>query len=298
MSIKSDREFQALRAIGRIVALVLRELAQQVKQGVTTAELDGLAAKFLAEYGATSAPAFVYGFPGSVCISVNDEIVHGIPGTRVVRPGDLVKLDLTAEKDGYMADAALTVPVPPVSDDAARLADCAERAFKRAMHSARAFRRIADIGMAVEQEVKRGGFSVVRALCGHGIGRTIHEEPQVPNYGDTRSRQRLTEGLVITVEPIIAAGSGEALLGEDGWTVKTADHRLAAHYEHTMVITRSEPVLLTLAQSLHCQTPPASGWLDEWGRLKGGYPFGLGVALKRASVLKVKTVHPIHPRPL
>jgi methionyl aminopeptidase len=247
MSIKSDREFQGLRAVGRIVALVLRELAQRVKPGVTTAELDGLAAKFLAEYGARSAPAFVYGFPGSVCISVNDEIVHGIPGARIIRAGDLVKLDLTAEKDGYMADAAVTVPLPPVSEVAARLAGCAEHAFRRAMHSARAFHRIADIGLAVEQEVKHSGFSVVRALCGHGIGRTIHEEPQVPNYGDTRSRQRLIEGLVITVEPIITAGSGDSLLGKDGWTVKTADHRLAAHYEHTIVITRSEPVLLTLA---------------------------------------------------
>jgi methionyl aminopeptidase len=247
MSIKSDREFQALRAIGRIVAVVLGKLAQQVKPEVTTAYLDGLGAKFLAEYEARSAPPVVYGFPGSVCISVNDEIVHGIPGARVIRPGDLVKLDLTAEKDGYMADAAVTVPVRPVSEDAARLAECAERAFRQAMHSARAFHRIADIGLAVEKEVERSEFSVVRTLCGHGIGRTIHEEPQVPNYGDTRSPQRLTEGLVITVEPIIAAGSGESLLGEDGWTVMTADHSLAAHYEHTIVITRSEPVLLTSA---------------------------------------------------
>jgi methionyl aminopeptidase len=223
MSIKSDREFQALRAIGRIVGLVLSELAQRVKPGVATAELDQLAAKLLAEHGASSAPAFVYGFPGSICISVNDEIVHGIPGARLISPGDLVKLDLTAEKDGYMADAALSVPMLPVSEDAARLSECAERAFRRAMHSARAFHRIADVGLAVEQEVKHCGFSVVRSLCGHGIGRTIHEEPEVPNYGDTRSQRRLTEGLVITVEPIIAAGRGDSVLAKDRWTVKTSD---------------------------------------------------------------------------
>jgi methionyl aminopeptidase len=245
MSIQSDEELKALRTIGRIVALVLRALAQSVKPGVTTAELDRLGGKLLAEYGATSAPRRVYGFPGSVCISVNDEIVHGVPGERGVRPGDLVKLDLTAEKDGYMADAALTVPVHPVSERAVLLVQCAERAFNQAMLAARAFRRVADIGFAVENEVKRAGFSVVPALCGHGIGRTIHEEPQVPNYGDTRLRQRLTEGLVITVEPLIAAGSGDSVLSDDGWTVRTADHSLAAHYEHTVVITREAPMILT-----------------------------------------------------
>jgi methionyl aminopeptidase len=245
VSIQSDDELKALRAIGHIVGLVLHELAQHVKPGVTTGELDRFGAQLLAERGARSAPSLVYGFPGSVCISVNDEIVHGVPGARVIQPGDIVKLDLTAEKGGYMADAARSVLVPPASSEANGLVDCAERAFKKSMEAARAFRRVADIGLVVEEEVRRCGFRVVRALCGHGIGRTIHEEPQVPNYGDTRLKQRLTEGLVITVEPIIAAGNGESVLGHDGWTVKTADHSLAAHYEHTIVITRSAPVLLT-----------------------------------------------------
>jgi methionyl aminopeptidase len=247
VSIKSEQELELVQAIGRIVALVLRELAHHVKAGVATSELNRLGAHMLGEQGAKSAPPVVYGFPGSICVSVNDEIVHGIPSERVIQVGDIVKLDLTAEKNGYMADAAVSVLVPPFSDQAGRLVRCAERAFGKAMDAARPFHRIADIGFAVEGEVSRSGFSVVRALCGHGIGRTIHEEPQVPNYGDTRLRQRLTEGLVITIEPIIAAGSGDSVLGQDGWTVKTADHSLAAHYEHTIVITQGAPILLTTA---------------------------------------------------
>jgi methionyl aminopeptidase len=245
MSIGSEEELKALQAIGGIVGRTLRELALEVRPGVSTAELDAICAKLLAAQGAQSAPPRVYGFPGAVCISINDEIVHGVPGARQVAPGDLVKLDLTAEKDGYMADAAVSVTVPPESDVAMRLAQCAQRAFERAMREARARRRVSDIGAAVETEVRRGGFSVVRELCGHGIGRTIHEPPQVLNYADTRQRQRLTEGLVITVEPIIAAGGGDAYLASDGWTMKTTDRSLAAHYEHTLVITRGAPLLLT-----------------------------------------------------
>jgi|SRR5271168_764229 len=247
MSIETSEQLEALRAIGRIVGQTLREMARQVRPGVSTAELDAIGAKLLAGEGARSAPPMVYGFPGAVCISVNDEIVHGVPGARAIAAGDLVKLDLTAEKDGYMADAAVSVPVPPASDDLARLAACAEQAFQRAMREARANRRVCDIGAAVEAEVRRSGFSVVRELCGHGIGRTIHEAPQVPNYWNPRQRERLTNGLVITVEPIIAAGRGDAVLAADGWTMKTADHSLAAHYEHTIVITKGAPILLTAA---------------------------------------------------
>ena len=247
MSIETDDQLQALQAIGRIVGRTLHELSSHVRPGITTAELDSIGARLLAAAGARSAPPLVYGFPGAVCISVNDEIVHGIPGDRRIMGGDLVKLDLTAEKDDYMADAALTVAVPPAGDEALRLAACAQRAFGRAMREARARRRVSDIGAAVEQEVRRSGFSVVRELCGHGIGRTIHEEPQIPNYWDAHHHMRLTEGLVITVEPIICAGSGSAYLASDRWTMKTSDHSLAAHFEHTLVITRDAPILLTAA---------------------------------------------------
>jgi methionyl aminopeptidase len=187
----------------------------------------------------------VYGFPGEICISVNDEAVHGIPDGREIQPGDLVKLDVTFEKNGYMADAAITVPVAPAPAESRRLALCAERAFHQAMRVARAQNRVNEIGRAVEREVRRSGFSVIRALAGHGIGRTIHEPPSVPNYHDSTSRDRLTPGLVITVEPIIAMGAGRSVTTADGWTERTVDGSLAAHFEHTLVITEKAPILLT-----------------------------------------------------
>ena len=181
------------------------------------------------------------------CISVNEEAVHGIPGNRQLEAGDLVKLDVTVEKDGFMADAAITVPVGEVTDERQRLIACAVRAFEKAMLVARAGFRVSAIGRAVGREVRRSGFSVIRDLGGHGIGRTIHEEPRVPNYADPEANQVLTEGLVITVEPIIAAGSGRAFVAPDKWTVVTADHRPSAHYEHTLMITKGAPMLLTAA---------------------------------------------------
>jgi len=247
MSIRSNAEFEKLRAIGAIVAWTLRTMADQVRAGVTTAELNRIGARALEERGACSAPPEVYGFPGEVCISVNDEAMHGIPGDRVIRPGDLVKLDLVAEKDGFYADAAVTLNVAPVSEQGRDLARCAERAFHRGLGAARMGNRVYEIGRAVEREVRGSGFSVIRQLCGHGVGRTIHEEPSVPNFPDPRARRKLTEGLVITIEPVIAAGSGRTRLERDGWTFRTEDGSLTAHYEHTVVITRGEPVLLTAA---------------------------------------------------
>ena len=247
VSIKSNTEFEKMRAIGGIVARALRAMTDQVRPGVTTAELNAIAARVLAMHGARSAPPLVYGFPAEVCISVNDEAMHGIPGSRAIQPGDLVKLDLVAEKDGFYADAAVSVNVPPVSECGRDLAHCAERAFHKALRVARAGTRVYEIGRAVEHEVRRSGFRVMRELGGHGVGRTIHETPSVPNFADRSAREKLSEGLVITIEPVIAAGSGRARLETDGWTFRTEDGSLAAHYEHTVVITRGEPVLLTAA---------------------------------------------------
>jgi methionyl aminopeptidase len=247
MSISSYDEFLALKEAGRVCRVVLREMRDAVRPGITTAELGRIAARVMKEQGARSAPELVYGFPGPVCISVNDEIVHGIPSRRLICSGNLVKLDVTVEKDGYMADAAVTVPVEPVSDEARQLVRCAERAFYQAMRTARAHHRVNEIGRAVEQEVKRSEFSVIRALGGHGIGRTIHEAPSVPNYYDVWARERLTPGLVIAVEPIIAMGKGLSFTAADGWTERTADGSLSAHFEHTIVITNRAPLLLTAA---------------------------------------------------
>ena len=245
MSITGPEELEALRAAGAVVRRVLEAMKRHVRPGITTAELDAIGAEVIAENGAHSAPATVYGFPGSNCISLNDEAVHGIPGSRSLQEGDLLKLDVTVEKDGFMADAAETIAVGVVTPEAQRLVACARRAFEKAMLVARAGFRVSEIGRAVERQVRREGFSVIRELGGHGIGRTIHEEPRIPNYADPHALQILTEGLVIAVEPIIAAGSGRAILAPDGWTMRTADRRPAAHYEHTIVITKGAPVLLT-----------------------------------------------------
>ncbi|HEX4168916.1 MAG TPA: type I methionyl aminopeptidase, partial [Bryobacteraceae bacterium] len=182
MSIKSSAEFEALKRIGRIVRNTLDSMVGAVRPGVTTAELDEIARRSLAARGAESSPPKVYGFPGSACISVNDEAIHGIPSGRKLEAGDLVKLDLTAEKDGFVADAAITVGVETISERAAALAHAAEKAFCEGAKAARAGNRVYDIGRAVEGEVRRSGFAVMRRLCGHGVGRTIHEEPIVPNH--------------------------------------------------------------------------------------------------------------------
>ncbi|MEM1203179.1 MAG: type I methionyl aminopeptidase [Acidobacteriota bacterium] len=247
MTIESEHQLDRLKEIGSVVRSALDAMSREVRPGITTAELDAIGARVLERAGARSAPAVEYGFPASICISVNDEVVHGLPGDREIARGDLVKLDVTAEKGGYLADAAITVPVPPVDPEHLRLAACAEHAFRRAMGVARAGQAIRRIGRAVEQEVRRSGFSVIKELSGHGIGRAIHEPPSVPNYHARHLRQKLHPGLVITVEPTVSMGSGKIVEDRDGWTIRTADGAMASHHEHTLVITRGAPILLTAA---------------------------------------------------
>lgn len=247
MSIETAADLEGLERAGAVVADVLRELEAAVRPGITTAELDALAEKALERHGAHSAPRLQYGFPGSVCISVNDEAVHGVPGPRVIEAGDLVTLDVTIELDGYFADAAVTVAVPPASPVALALRDCAEAAFWKAAAVARAGVPLSTIGREVEREVRRRGFTVLRELCGHGIGRAIHEPPEVLNFYDPRAREPLTEGLVIALEPIVSAGSWRTRMGSDRWTISSADGSLTAHHEHTIVITRDQPLILTAA---------------------------------------------------
>jgi len=247
VSITTEEELRAMQAAGEVVRRVLQAMKVQVRSGVTTAELDLIGAQVIKENNAQSAPKMVYSFPGSNCISLNDEAVHGIPGDRALCEGDLLKLDVTVEKDGYMADAAVTVAVGQVSEERQRLMECAERAFAAAMLVARAGFRVFEIGRAVERAVCRQGFAVIRELGGHGIGRTIHEAPHVPNYLDRTASEVLAEGMVITVEPIITSGNGDVFTDQDGWTVRTADGKPAAHYEHTLVITKGRPLLLTAA---------------------------------------------------
>jgi len=246
VSIESEADLQGLQRAGRVVAVTLAETRRAVEPGVTTAELDAVALAVLERHGARSAPALVYGFPGAICISVNDEAVHGVPGARRLVAGDAVTLDVTAELDGYMADAAVTVLVPPSAPLAARLVLTAETALSDGIAAARAGHPLNAIGRAVGRTVDSAGFAVLRPLTGHGIGRTIHEPPDVLNYDEPRDRGRLTPGLVITIEPIISA-RGQALRQDaDGWTVRTRDGSLTAHAEHTVVVTRrGTPLVLT-----------------------------------------------------
>jgi methionyl aminopeptidase len=248
MSIESERDLVGLRAAGKVVAEALAAMRAAVRPGVTTRQLDDGGARVFAKHGAQSAPQLAYDFPGINCISVNDEAVHGVPSDRALAEGDLVKLDVTAELDGYMADAAITVAVGAVSDNAVRLVATAERALARAIGVARAGVRLNEIGRAVQSEVRDAGFFVLPQLGGHGIGRTIHEPPSVPNHYVASDETVLTEGLVITIEPIISATTSRSVgPGSDGWTIATADRGMSAHVEHTIVVTRRSPIVLTAA---------------------------------------------------
>ena len=247
MSIENDEDLAGLRHAGRVAALALDAMRAAVSPGMTTVALDDLAAEVLKRHGARSGPHLVYAFPGTTCISVNDEIVHGIPGPRRLAAGDIVTLDVTIELAGYFADTALTVPVGEASPRALALIDAARTAFERAMIVTRAGASLAGVGGTIEAEVRRRGFRVFRELYGHGIGRTIHEDPEVLNYRHPGVRTRLTEGLVITVEPLVSAGRGRTRVAGDGWTVRSIDRALAAHHEHTLVVRNGDPEILTLA---------------------------------------------------
>lgn len=246
MAIKTEEELAALKRIGRIVALTLREMRQQVRPGITTAELDEIARKMLDEHGARSAPRLVYDFPGTTCISVNDEAAHGIPGDRVIREGDLVNIDVSAELDGFFADTGATVPVQPVAPEHRRLCAFTRRALRRALEVSRDGRMIQSIGRAVESEARRGGFEVIRNLCGHGVGRSLHEYPDsVTSFYNPKDRRRFTAGLVLAIEPFLSTGATEVETAADSWTQKTPDGSVTAQYEHTVVITRKKPIVVT-----------------------------------------------------
>ena len=234
-----------MQRVGETVAQILREMCGHAQPGMTTAELDQIGAREMKRRGARSAPRAMYGFPGHTCISVNQEIVHGIPGGRRLKPGDVVKIDVTAEQDGYVADAARTMILEPCSSEVERLRRCAVMALDEALLAARAGARFSAIGRAVERRARRDGFAVIRELCGHGVGRAIHEEPSVPNYDSPLARTILTDGLVIAVEPMLAMRPTRAVEMPDGWTIRTADGSVAVHEEHTVIVSGERPIVLT-----------------------------------------------------
>jgi methionyl aminopeptidase len=244
MSVDTPEELEGLRRAGALVAAVLDALREAVTPGVTTAELDVLAAERMRAAGARSAPIITYDFPGAICISVGDEVVHGIPGPRRLVAGDVVKLDVSLELDGYFADSATTVIVAPAAPSDARLVAATRAALQRGMRAAVAGATLRDVGQTVEKIAEARGFSVLRDLTGHGIGRALHEPPTVYNYAERSANQRLHEGLVLTIEPMLA-GTRQILGTGDGWTVVTADGSSAAHEEHTIIVTTGEPIVLT-----------------------------------------------------
>lgn len=246
MTIENDTDLQGLKRIGKIVGEALRAMEAQVQPGITTRELDQVGWQVLKQHGARPAPLITYQFPGVACISINDEAAHGIPGQRVVKRGDLVKLDMSAELDGYFADAAITVPVAPIHPSWQRLCDCTQQALDTALVAARAGQPINSIGRVTEDTARRSGFSIIRELPGHGVGRALHEEPNIPNFYNSRANQKLHEGLVITIEPYIALRGGSIFQAADGWTLKTRDGSPVANNEHTVVITQGRPIIITM----------------------------------------------------
>lgn len=248
MTISSREDVQGMCHVGQVVGLTIREMKAAARPGMTTAELDRIGAAFLKKNGARSAPRETYDFPGFTCLSVNEEVVHGIPGPRRMMPGDVLKIDVTAELGGYVADAAVTVVLPPGPPQGRKLRKCAEAAFERALEVARPGVRVSEVGRAVDAEVRRHGFRVLQDLAGHGVGRTIHEPPTMPNYFDWKNLDELREGMVVAIEPILAAGPARIVTEKDGWTVRTHNRCLTAHYEHTVVITRGKPKILTAVE--------------------------------------------------
>jgi len=245
MSIESPEDLEGMEQAGKVTRAVLNAMKAAVRPGISTAELDEIGASTMRNHGGRSAPQLVYGFPGQNCISVNDEVVHGVPGDRRLENGDLVKLDVTVEVAGYMADACETVCVGSVNSENKRLTDCATRAFWAGVSAVRPGARAFDIGKEIHKTVSAAGYSVVRDLSGHGIGRTIHERPIIPNEFDRSCSDLLTKGLVFTIEPIIAMGTPNTITLKDGWTIRTRDRSRAAHYEHTVLVTRDGARLLT-----------------------------------------------------
>jgi methionyl aminopeptidase len=235
-----------MREAGRLVGEVLTELAGLVAPGVTTADLDVVAEQRIVRAGA--APAFkgYHGYPATICASINDEVIHGIPsGRRVLNEGDVISIDVGAALGGYYGDSAITLPVGQVSEEAARLLRVTEESLYKAIERVRPGGRISDIGHAVQHHVEAHGFSVVREFVGHGIGQQMHEEPQVPNYGDPGHGPRLAEGMVLAIEPMVNAGRPAVKVLADGWTAVTRDASLSAHFEHTVAVTADGPRILT-----------------------------------------------------
>ncbi|MGC8784579.1 MAG: type I methionyl aminopeptidase [Armatimonadota bacterium] len=245
--IKSPAEIEKIRAAGRLLARILRTLSESITPGVTTtADLDALAAILVKEAGGRAAFKGYMGYPAHICTSVNQQVVHGLPSNRVLMSGDILSIDMGVELDGYYADAAITVPIGEITPEARRLLDITRQALYVGIDQAQVGKRIGDIASAIQKFVERHGYSVVRELVGHGVGRKIHEDPPVPNYGKPGSGPVLREGMTLAIEPMVNQGKPQVNCLSDKWTIVTEDGKLSAHFEHTVAITRKGPLILTV----------------------------------------------------
>lgn len=246
MTIESPQDLQGLLKIGHIVGLAIKAMRDAIQPGMTTLELDAIGAAVLKQHGARSAPILTYKYPGNTCISVNDEVAHGIPGSRVIQPGDLVNVDVSAELNGYFADSGFSIPVPPVTLEITRLVESGQHALEVAINAARAGQPLYAIGKAVQAYADKQGYRVIRELNGHGVGRKLHEEPRnIPNHFNRQATVQLKENMVITLEPFLTPGKGRIQTSDDKWTLKTTDGAVAVQYEHTIIVTKERPILVT-----------------------------------------------------
>ncbi len=244
--LKNERELDGIRASGRLLSATLAELSRMVTDGIPTSELDGFARSYITSRGGRPSFLGYMNYPASLCVSVNNEVIHGIPGSRRLRAGDIVSLDLGVDLNGYFSDAALSVPVGRVSEARKRLLDVTRECLARAVAQAVPGNRVSDISRAVYEYAVGRSCGVVREYCGHGVGFAPHEDPQVPNFGAPHTGPRLRPGMVLAIEPMINAGTWEVKVLDDGWTVITADRRLSAHFEHTIAITEQGADILSL----------------------------------------------------
>src|SRR5512140_2336426 len=247
MTADSEKDIEALKAIGHICAETLRKMMAAARAGMTTLELDEIGRRLLEAQGARSAPEIVYQYPGATCISVSPVIAHGIPDEHVLQDGELIHIDVSAELDGYFADTGASMWITRRSPEIHKLLEATRATLGKAVQAARAGRRLNEIGRTVQQEAARRGYNVIYELTGHGIGRGLHEEPgEVWNFYNPRDHRILKDGLVLAIEPFLTTGQGRIREESDGWSLRTADNAIAAHFEHTIIVTKNEPIILTV----------------------------------------------------
>ncbi|RXZ77600.1 type I methionyl aminopeptidase [Paenibacillaceae bacterium] len=246
MTIGSQNDIDGLKEIGKIVALTISEMKRHTRVGITTKELDDIGGQFLKSHGAVPAPKTTYNFPGNTCISINHEVAHGIPGNRIIQPGDLINIDVSAELGGYYADAGHSFPIAPYEPSLMRLCQYTHNTMMKVISSLKHGVKLNEIGRIIEFEAKKGGYNVIKNLCSHGIGKSLHETPTdiLPTY-NKHDKRVLKEGLVITIEPFLSTGAGYVVEPTDGWTLCVPDKSFVAQHEHTIIVTKNQPIIVT-----------------------------------------------------